>query len=123
MYLVNYCKKAKFILTQAPYPPQQASMPYPPQQAYPQQAYPPTQQAYPPTQQAYPPTQPFPPMQQQMATAAAANSLLKNNTNTYDYMGSDEPMPGMGGFDDKAIRRGFIRKVPYYAHISSTKPD
>jgi len=111
-------------VNQAAYPPQQANMPYPPQQAYPpqaypqqaypptQQAYPPTQQAYPPTQQAYPPTQPFPPMQQQqMATAAAANSLLKNNTTTYDYMGSDEPMPGMGGFDDKAIRRGFIRKV------------
>ena len=37
-------------------------------------------------------------------------ALLKNTS--YDYVGSDEPAPdGMGGFDDKAIRRGFIRKV------------
>jgi hypothetical protein len=30
---------------------------------------------------------------------------------SYAYMGSDDPAPGMGGFSDTAIRRGFIRKV------------
>jgi len=37
-----------------------------------------------------------------------AAGVLKNN---YNYVGADEPADGMGGFDDKAIRRGFIRKV------------
>jgi len=31
---------------------------------------------------------------------------------SYAYVGSDEPAPGMGlGFSDQAVRRGFIRKV------------
>ena len=33
---------------------------------------------------------------------------------SYAYMGSDDPAPGMGGFSDVAIRRGFIRKVRIY---------
>jgi len=94
--------------------------PYPPQQAF---YAPPTQQGFVnPAQQPYPPTQPFPPVQGQpapfnptgqapqgiMGANAAAAGVLKNN---YNYVGSDEPMEGMGGFDDKAVRRGFIRKV------------
>jgi len=43
-----------------------------------------------------------------MAAPAAASTFMKNN---YDHVGSDEPVDGMGGFGDKAIRRGFIRKV------------
>jgi hypothetical protein len=38
---------------------------------------------------------------------------------SYAYMGSDDPAPGMGGFSDTAIRRGFIRKVS----VSYSKPQ
>ena len=43
----------------------------------------------------------------------------------YAYVGSDEPAPGMGGFSDKAIRRGFIRKVgtviPTFFHADGSE--
>jgi len=89
-----------------PYPPTGAQ-PYPPAGAQP---YPPMGgQPYPPTSSdgaAYPQQAPFPAM---AGANMAAGGLLKNTT--YNYVGSDEPVDGMAGFDDTAVRRGFIRKV------------
>jgi FtsH-binding integral membrane protein len=100
----------------SPYPPQQQGQPpYPPQVGYPQQpGYPQQQPPYPQAQQ-----QPFPPQPQQAAyasvynqpgvAAGAASGMLKDQG--FNYVGGDEPTDEMQGFGDKAVRRGFIRKV------------
>jgi len=101
----------------APYPPVAAQYAPPPaQQGFinpadqQQLPYPGAQQQYPPIQQQYPPqpTQQYGPLANLNAAQGAAAGIIKNN---YNFVGSDEPVDGMGGFDDKAIRRGFIRKV------------
>lgn len=109
--------------------PQKQFPPYPPAQvgAYPQAAvyYPPSQE-YPPAggqYPGYPQQQPGYPQQAggfiQPAgypQPAGYNTQADYNSGempkeSYAYMGSDDPAPGMGGFSDVAIRRGFIRKV------------
>merc|ERR1712066_78925 len=83
------------------YPTQPGGFVYPPQQ---QQGggYPPQQAGYAPPQ-PYPPTQPFPPM----ATFQQRGLISQDN---FAHVGSDE-IPGDNSFGDKAVRRGFIRKV------------
>jgi len=74
--------------------------------------YPPQQQAagfqgggYPPQQAGYnAPPQPFPPMKMSPPQGAM---IAQDN---FAHVGSDE-MPGDASFGDKAVRRGFIRKV------------
>jgi len=105
------------------YPPQSGANPaysqvYPPQ-SYPNQAgpggfaYPPQQASYPPQPAGYPTQQgAYPPPINQGAALApniAASAMMKENTN-YNHVGSDDPV-GMEGFGEKAVRRGFIRKV------------
>jgi len=75
---------------------------YPPQ--YPQQpGYPQQQGGYPPQQAGYAPPQPFPPMH-----VAPPQGAMMGGDN-FAHVGSDEPMDG--GFGEKAVRRGFIKKV------------
>jgi len=88
------------------YPTQPGGFVYPPQQqqgGFPQGGgYPPQQAGYAPPQ-PYPPTQPFPPM----ATFQQRDLISQDN---FAHVGSDE-IPGDNSFGDKAVRRGFIRKV------------
>merc|ERR1711971_225210 len=81
------------------YPPQQQAGGFPAAQGG---GFPPQQAGYAPSQ-PYPPTQPFPPMQ----TFPQGALIGQDN---FAHVGSDE-MPGDGSFGDKAVRRGFIRKV------------
>jgi len=78
-------------------PPSAGGFVYPPQQP-PISAYPPQQAAYAPPQ-----PQPFPPMR-----AAPQEGMMTEGN--YNHVGSDETV-GLGGFGEKAVRRGFIRKV------------
>merc|ERR1711970_909674 len=88
------------------YPGQPGGFGYPPQQqGFPAPqggGFPPQQAGYAPPQ-PYPPTQTFPPMQ----TFPQGALIGQDN---FAHVGSDE-MPGDGSFGDKAVRRGFIRKV------------
>lgn len=119
------------------YPPTQGYSPYPQQQqqvggfysgppAYSSQGqppFPPMQGGYPQQQPPYPqqqppyPQQPGHPQQQAYAgvynqpgnVAGAQSGMLKDQG--FNYVGGDEPEDEIRGFGDKAIRRGFIRKV------------
>jgi len=53
----------------------------------------------------YSPPKPFPPMG--MAYSAQQDGMMGQN---FDHVGADEPTD-LGGFGEKAVRRGFIRKV------------
>jgi len=45
-----------------------------------------------------------------MGANMAAATVIKEQSN-YNHVGSDEPNSDIGGFGEKAVRRGFIRKV------------
>jgi len=113
-----------------PYPGDEGQKPFPP---YPPNAqggvYPPPPVYYPPQQypgMGYPqqtgmgyPQQPGMGYPQQQTVYPEQAGFPQTNYNSaempkesYAYVGSDEPAPGMGlGFSDQAVRRGFIRKV------------
>lgn len=109
------------------YPPQQAGG-YPPQPggfSSESAGYPPQPGGFPPQSTGYPPQpggfqpQPtgypsqqggFPPQGPMMGANMAAATVIKEQSN-YNHVGSDEPNSDIGGFGEKAVRRGFIRKV------------
>eukprot|EP00088_Acartia_fossae_P057876 TRINITY_DN6755_c0_g2_i6.p1 TRINITY_DN6755_c0_g2~~TRINITY_DN6755_c0_g2_i6.p1 ORF type:complete len:336 (-),score=112.72 TRINITY_DN6755_c0_g2_i6:703-1668(-) len=96
---------------QPPYPTQQQAAGF----AQPQPGYPQQQPGYPQQQPGFPQQQAYASVydNQQAAAAAQANAaaggMMKGPN--FEYVGSDEPVDGLNGFGEKAVRRGFIRKV------------